>query len=232
MRFVLALLVGVSLLCGCDDESKSVQQAAAPPSATVTPREGIAVAIVVDVSGSMGQSVNDVGGHQSPKIDIAQRAVKQLYERSEKFSKDNAERSLEVSLYAFNDQPSQMIQFAKPAATGANAVIDQLRPNGGTGIGRAILKAKADLDATGLSQKHIVVVTDGENTDGPTPAEVATEMSKNPAKPAVYMVAFDVNADIFQKVKSDGWLVYSASDAKELQQALDVIFGENILLER
>ena len=231
MKPLVSVLIAALFLCGCDD-SKTVQQASAPPPANVVVRDGIAVAIVVDVSGSMGERVKDTGNTQSPKYLIARRAVKELYKRSQDFSQRNAERVLEVSLYKFDDSPQQMIAFAKPDAAGAERTIDTLDPSGGTGIGRAILQAKTDLDATGLKEKHIVVVTDGENTSGPSPAEVATEMAKNPAKPSVYMVAFDVNADIFQQVKASGWMVYSASDATELQQALDVIFGENILLEK
>ena len=233
MKLIASLTLAVLLMAGCDKPSTpDVTVASAPPAATVKARDGIGVAIVVDVSGSMSGQVNDTGGAKAAKDAIARRAVRELFTRGEGFCQRNPERTVEVGLYRFDNEASQVMGFAKPNAAAANGPIESLRPSGGTAIGAAILKAKQDLDATGLSAKHIVVVTDGENTSGPTPAEVAAEMAKNPSPPAVYMVAFDVSAGVFQQVKSSGWSVYSASDAAELQTALDTIFGENILLEK
>lgn len=233
MKVLTALAIGLLLLAGCDDSPPmNVQTASAPPPAAVKPRDGIGVAIVVDISGSMSGSVKDGSQKTSPKDVIARRAVHELFVRSQGFCQRNPERVVEVGLFAFDDSVKQIMPFAKPDPAAANGPIDSLRPNGGTAIGAAILSAKQSLDATGLTARHIVVVTDGENTTGPGPAEVAAEMAKNPQPPAVYMVAFDVNAGVFQQVKSSGWSVYSAADANELQTALDTIFGENILLEK
>ncbi len=233
MRVFTTVAMLLLLLAGCDQSpAVDVKTASAPPPAAVKPRDGIGVAIVVDISGSMSGTVNDTGGHTSPKDEIARRAVRELFSRSQGFCQRNPERTVEVGLFAFDDKVSQIMPFAKPDPTAAAGPINTLRPNGGTAIGAAILSAKQALDATGLSAKHIVVVTDGENTAGPGPAEVAAEMAKNPQPPAVYMVAFDVNAGVFQQVKASGWSVYSAADANELQTALDTVFGENILLEK
>jgi Ca-activated chloride channel family protein len=233
MRALLAsAVIALFIAAGCDrPEPVQVSVASSPPPAQVTPRDGVGVAIVVDVSGSMGGKVND-SGRQVEKYQVARRTVRELFERSEGFCRRNPERVVEVALYRFDDRPEQLMGFAKPVASSAAGPIQSLSPSGGTAIGRAILQAKQDLDATGLTAKHIVVVTDGENTTGPAPAEVAAEMAKNPAAPAVYMVAFDINAELFKPVKAHGWAVHSAADANELQTALDVIFGENILLER
>jgi hypothetical protein len=40
--------------------------------------------------------------------------------------------------------------------------------------------AKRQLDATGLTRKHLLVVTDGENTDGFDPDDVATALNRRP----------------------------------------------------
>jgi Mg-chelatase subunit ChlD len=165
------------------------------------------------------------------KEEIARTVVASVVKQCADYSSRNAGRTIEVALYKFDEEQQQLVPFSAPNAF-ATDKINLLIPNGGTNIGDAILAVKKDLDRTGLSSKHIVVITDGENTGGATPDEVAVAMQKNPQKPSVYMVAFDVNSSVFSGVKQSGWMVYSASDAKELQQTLDQIFGENILLER
>ena len=44
--------------------------------------------------------------------------------------------------------------------------------DGGTPIGDAMIAGKRALDRTGLSRRHLLVVTDGENTDGAKPVDV------------------------------------------------------------
>ena len=51
-----------------------------------------------------------------------------------------------------------------------------LDPEGGTPIGQAMVTAKLALDATGLSRRHLLVVSDGENTDGFRPEDVLVHM--------------------------------------------------------
>lgn len=82
--------------------------------------------------------------------------------------------------------------------------------------------------------RHVVVVTDGENTKGPAPAFVLRSLAGRPEdlRPSVYFVAFDVAASVFADVKQAGSLVLSASNALQLQEAVDFILGEKILLEK
>ena len=55
--------------------------------------------------------------------------------------------------------------------------------------------------AAGLKRRHLLVVTDGENTDGADPALVASVLEKQPeeAKASLYFVAFDVDAEAFTR---------------------------------
>ena len=74
-----------------------------------------------------------------------------------------------------------------------------MKTGGGTPIGDAMAIARLALDRSGLKRRHLLVVTDGENTDGADPALVASILEKQPeeAKASLYFVAFDVDAAAF-----------------------------------
>jgi hypothetical protein len=97
-----------------------------------------------------------------------------------------------------------------------------------------MVTAKLALDATGLSRRHLLVVSDGENTDGFRPEDVAAAIGKRPEseKPSIYFVAFDIEARRFNGVRDAGGLVLSAANAKELNDTLDMLLRGKILLEK
>ena len=109
-----------------------------------------------------------------------------------------------------------------------------MKANGGTPIGNAMIAAKRELDATGLTRRHLLVVTDGENTEGFAPERVAAAINRRPEaeRPSLYFVAFDVEANRFQRVKDAGGLVLGAANAKELNATLDSLLRGQILLEK
>ena len=90
---------------------------------------------------------------------------------------------------------------------------------------------EAALDATGLSRRHLLLVSDGENTDGYRPEDVAAAIAKRPdaEKPSIYFVAFDIEARRFNGVRDAGGLVLPASNAKELNETLDGLIQGKIL---
>ena len=97
-----------------------------------------------------------------------------------------------------------------------------------------MITAKLALDATGLSRRHLLLVTDGENTDGYRPEDVAAAIGKRPdtEKPSIYFVAFDIEARRFNGVRDAGGLVLPAANAKELNETLDTLISGKILVER
>ena len=239
MRVFTTVAMLLLLLAGCDQSpAVDVKTASAPPPAAVKPRDGIGVAIVVDISGSMSGTVNDTGGHTSPKDEIARRAVRELFSRSQGFCQRNPERTVEVGLFAFDDKVSQIMPFAKPDPTAAAGPINTLRPNGGTAIGAAILSAKQALDATGLSAKHIVVVTDGENTanrdyTSSNPANAVnidprTALACTNAKAqgiTVFVVkVIEGNSDMLRACATRPDYFYDLSSASQLNTALSAVF--------
>jgi hypothetical protein len=105
-------------------------------------------------------------------------------------------------------------------------------PNGGTAIGEALDAARRDLYTAGVIRKYILVITDGENTQGRAPENVAREIARR-SEGAVRMhfVAFDVDADKFSFVRDLHGEVLGAGNAVALRASLDTIYRGKILAE-
>jgi Mg-chelatase subunit ChlD len=206
---------------------------------TVTAKEGIAAAIVIDVSGSMKEDVEGAGGREERKIEIARRAARDLVEQFARYADDHTQEPVLLGIYEFSEREGKddcrpVIAMAPPDRSRADRALASLRADGGTPIGNAMIFAKRELDATGLTRKHLLVVTDGENTDGFDPDDVAAAFNRRPEaeRPSLYFVAFDIEASRFAQVKDAGALVLGAANAKELNSRLDALLRGNILLEK
>ena len=106
------------------------------------------------------------------------------------------------------------------------------QPGGGTAIGEAMLEARPDLYRAGVFRKYLLVVTDGDNTNGLPPDEVAREIfRKSEGAVQVYFVAFDTSPQKFAFLKEVGGDVIGAGTGAELRQALDGIYQGKILAE-
>ncbi len=202
-------------------------------------REGTAAAILVDTSGSMEDPVADADGINKPKIEIARRAVVASIRRFADFAQQNPGKPVLVAVYEFsrrNRQPScrRIIDLAAPDAALAAVAVNKMVPDGGTPIGDAMITAKRDLDASGMSHRHILVVSDGQNNVGYSPGDVALAIARQADKDraSIYFVAFDVEANTFNAVKEAGGLVLAASSETDLNQTLDFIVTGKILVEQ
>lgn len=209
------------------------------PASAAERQDGVAVAILVDTSGSMADKVKDAGGKTSPKMAIAQRAVLNVIKQAAAFAAVHPDQKLQVGVYEFSardHQPAcrEVVPLSAPSVEGATPLVEGMTPNGATPIGDAIVTAKQKLDATGLRRLHILVVTDGENNRGYAPAEVVGALSRlpEPARAAAYFIAFDVAAAKFKAVRDAGGMVLGASNEAELQQTLDYVLTGKILAEQ
>ena len=207
------------------------------PEATVEPREGLAAAILIDVSGSMKERAGrDV---DQPKIVSARRAALDLVEQFARYAEDHKGEMVQLGIYAFSDvggEPDlrEVIPMGAPDRVRAANAVSAMQADGGTPIGNAMIAGKKALDATGLSRRHLLVVTDGENTTGPGPDDVAAAIARRPTaeQPSIYFVAFDISASRFDAVRNAGGLVLEAADAKALNETLDSLLRGKILIER
>jgi Mg-chelatase subunit ChlD len=202
-------------------------------------REGLAAAILIDVSGSMDDRVTGDDGRRARKIDVARRAARDLIEQFAAYADERKGEPVLLGVYEFSRRNGRadarpIMPMAAPDRTHADAALSRLDPEGGTPIGQAMLTAKRELDATGLSRRHLLIVSDGENTDGFRPEDVAAAIGRRPEteRPSLYFVAFDIDARRFTRLREAGSLVLSAGNARELNQTLDMLLKGNILVER
>lgn len=209
------------------------------PEAAPAPRDGLAAAIVIDVSGSMDDEVRGEDGGEERKIDIARRAAKDLVDQFARYASDHPGEPVLLGLYEFSEREGRpdcrpIISMAPPDRAKAASALAAMEARGGTPIGNAMITAKRELDATGLMRRHLLVVTDGENTAGFEPHRVAAAIHRRPEaeRPSLYFVAFDIEANRFGRVREAGGLVLGAANAAELNATLDSLLRGQILLEK
>lgn len=209
------------------------------PGNAPAPREGLAAAILIDVSGSMLDKVEGPDGRQMRKIDIARRAANDLVTHFSRYAKDHPEEPVLLGIYEFSERRRQpdcrpIVPMAAPDPDRAATAIASMEAEGGTPIGSAMIAGKRALDATGVARRHLLVVTDGANTAGFEPEHVAVAINRRPEveRPSLYFVAFDVEEARFQGVREAGGLLLPAANARDLNVTLDSLLRGKILVER
>jgi uncharacterized protein YegL len=211
-----------------------------PVAVCAAEADGVAVAIVYDTSGSMKDQVRDGAGKLTPKYVIANRALENIATRLQTFATNKASgtsRDIQAGLFVFDgNRAKQVVKFG---SFDANAFKDWAQnfssPNGGTPLGNALAEASKTVLNSGLPHKHVLIITDGVNTQGPTPAAVMARVrhqaeAKQTAV-SIHFVAFDVDANVFSGVKKLGATVVGAADEIQLNKQLQFILERKILLE-
>lgn len=209
------------------------------PGNAPAPREGLAAAILIDVSGSMDDKVEGPDGRQQRKIDIARRAANDLVAQFSRYAQDHPQEPVLLGIYEFSERGGKpdcrpIVPMAAPDPARASAAIEAMDAQGGTPIGNAMIAGKLALDATGVTRRHLLVVTDGANTDGFEPEDVAVAIGRRPEveRPSLYFVAFDIDEARFQAVREAGGLLLPAANARDLNVTLDSLLRGKILVER
>jgi Mg-chelatase subunit ChlD len=202
----------------------------APYQAEVEEGLGAAVAILVDNSGSMRDEVP--GGSQAKHI-VAQEALGAMLDATDAFVARRPEFPIKIGVYSFSSEVSTELPIQTYNRDVVRAALKRLpRPGGGTAIGEAMRAARPDLYRAGVFRKYLLVVTDGDNTTGRSPDDVARDIfRKSEGAVQIYFVAFDTNAEKFSFVKDVGGDVIPAGNGAELRTALDAIYQGKILAE-
>jgi nitric oxide reductase activation protein len=240
-RFARITLAGAVLLpwlaSACQgsarrDRTEAALQAAdnAPYQAEVEEGLGVAVAILVDTSGSMGERVADDSRRKS---EVAQDALAAMLDATDAFIARRPDFPVKIGIYSFSSSVRRLcpiLPYDRAALRGVIAGIPG--PGGGTAIGDAIRQARPDLYRAGVFRKYLLVVTDGENTRGSRPEDVVREIwEKSQGGVQTFFVAFDTSPEKFAFLKQAGGDVIGAGTGAELRTALDGIYQGKILAE-
>ena len=202
--------------------------------------EGVALAIIYDTSGSMNEPVHNANGQTTPKYVIANGALIAVARQIQAFATNTASgssRKIEAGLWVFNGEGArEAVKFGPFEARAFEDFARNFsRPGGSTPLGNSLNIAARRVLTSPLTRKHVLIITDGVNTAGPTPAAVLPrlkqEASRQQAGLSVHFVAFDVDAKVFNSVKTLGATVVSAADEKQLNSQLEFILQKKILLE-
>jgi Mg-chelatase subunit ChlD len=203
---------------------------AAPYQAEVEEGLGAAVAILVDTSGSMKERAP---GDSRAKAVVAREAIESMLDATDAFIARRPDFPIKIGVYSFSSgvRTLRTIQPYDRAAI-RQALSNLPGPGGGTAIGDAMREARPDLYRAGVFRKYLMVVTDGDNTNGRSPEDVAREIwGKSQGGVQVYFVAFDTAPEKFGFLKETGGDVIAAGTGAELKSALDGIYQGKILAE-
>jgi hypothetical protein len=199
----------------------------------VESRPGTAVALLIDTSGSMAQSVPDHDGKMRPKYRIAAEALGRIVDQTARWKQSHADSNLQLGIFNFSSSVSTVLPMGPFDKDRARAALGRIPPpNGGTAIGQALEDGTRALFQTGCTRKCILCVTDGENTAGPNPAWIARQLHDQTGGAVnLNFVAFDTRASQFAFVQEVNGHVVEAGDARQLQQQLSSTLEKHILAE-
>ena len=205
-------------------------RSAAPYQAEVEEGLGAAVAILVDTSGSMKQ---DAPGDSRPKYVVAREALETMLDATDAFVEKRPDFPIKIGIYGFSSDVSRQLPLQPYNREAVRAALARLRgPAGGTAIGTAMRAARPDLYRAGVFRKYLLVLTDGDNTVGRSPDDVARDIfRKSEGAVQIYFVAFDTSPERFAFLKDVGGDVIGAGSGAELRTALDGIYQGRILAE-
>ncbi len=200
-------------------------------TATVPEGLGASVAILLDNSGSMEHQPSTGGG--TAKYRIARDVLGRVLAQTDSFVARQTGFPVNVGLYVFNRRVTRVLPIAPYDRDRLRAALARIGdPGGGTAIGDAMEEAIPDLYAAGTFRKYLMVITDGENTNGRSPSEVAREIAdRSEGSVRLMLVAFDVDPRTFGFVSEVRGTLVEARDAGALQAGLDTLYRGRILAE-
>jgi hypothetical protein len=180
----------------------------------------------------MLQQVRDSKGASRPKHEIAGAALEQILERTARWKAAHPDAALELGILQFSSSVTQLLPMGPLDLEKGRSVIKSVEIGSGTAIGRALEEAHRTLASAGCLRKHIVCLTDGDNTSGPAPDRIA-RMYHAAAKGGVeiHFVAFDTSARKFDFLKEVNGSAVEATDGEELEKRIVQIFEKRILVE-
>jgi hypothetical protein len=230
---VCALLLSLGACADAGETSgeEADDDAASPYRPTVQEGLGASVAILLDQSGSMEDEPES--GGDTPKYVIARDALGQVLAQTDSFVARQSGFPVNVGLYVFAGRVRQVLPIAPYDRVALDSALTALPdPDGSTAIGDAMATAVRDLYSSGTIRKYLLIVTDGENTDGRSPEAIAREIERrSEGAVRLLLVAFDVDKEKFGFVPEVRGTVLEARNATALRASLDTLYRGRILAE-
>ena len=191
---------------------------------------GLSIALLVDNSGSMRERAR---GDGRAKYLFAREALEATLVATDSFIAQHPDTPVNVGLFSFSGTVTQLVPVGPyDRARLQNAIRTMDSPDGATAIGDAMDRARIALYRAGTIRKHLLVVTDGENTDGRSPADVAREISRrSEGSVRMYFIAFDIEASKFGFVQAVKGELLEARNGTALRTTLDSLYRGRILAE-
>src|SRR3982751_7003310 len=212
------------------DRGSSTADTSAPYQATVEEGVGAAVAILIDTSGSMKERAP---GDSRPKHEVAREALEAMLDATDAFIAKRPDFPIKMGVYSFSSGVRTLRPIQPYDREQVRSALAKLpEPGGGTAIGDAMREARPDLYRAGVFRKYLLVLTDGQNTNGRDPEDVVRDIwRKSEGGVQTYFVAFDTSPEKFAFLKEVGGDVIGAGTGVELRTALDGIYQGKILAE-
>lgn len=203
---------------------------------------GISIAIVMDSSGSMGNRPAS-GGDE--KYIQASEALTTVADYLKALAESKPDMLLKVAVLRFSSSVSTILPLTALDAAGVTRLRaacepENFPPKGGTAIGLALEEGAEILAQSGTIFNSLIVITDGENTDNPTPEEVIAAIYANrndqstegdPVRTdtqLISVIGFDVESPQFARMHELGARVTSAANREELGAGLRELLEADI----
>jgi Mg-chelatase subunit ChlD len=180
----------------------------------------------------MAQPVADHSGRQRAKHEIARDALKHIVDVTENWHRQHQEKTLFLGIVNFSGVTATVLPMGAFDAASAQQSLTRIpAPAGGTAIGLALEEGFKALYATGCIRKHLVCITDGENTVSTPPDLMARQLhAQTKGEVELHFVAFDTSARHFGFLKQVGGSVDEA-DGAQLEHRLVELYEKRILVE-
>jgi Mg-chelatase subunit ChlD len=191
---------------------------------------GVSVVIVLDNSGSMGDRAE---GDARAKAVVARRAIEQALSATDAAIAKRPDFPIKVGIVLFSDDVGTLLPVQPYSRELVSSALGRVPPpRGGTAIGDAMDAARKELFRSGTFRKVMLVVTDGDNTDGRDPAAVAEEIARrSDGGVRMYFIAFDTDADKFAFVREVKGDVVTAQNSAGLESSLSSLYESKVLAE-
>ena len=206
------------ILLGCPPPVNVPPVPASRARAIAQIQSGVAVAVVLDTSGSMG----------GQKIEDVKRIL--LTSIKDKLNLYNVmgEGKLHLALIdcgsGFGSEiPLPMDEFNESLYT---QTINSLSADGGTPLARCVHHAYQELLKSGASDKHIFVLSDGQAEDN-----LSQELASRLPSVGIHVIGFQSDESYYAPFKDVGGQVIMVDDAETLDTTTSKIFKAILKLE-